>query len=153
MTPLTPEQVEKLRLPEHFEFVPTVDLIAAVGLDGCGPITYEKWSAEWDGTEVPKGTDEIVGLALAIANGHLPPEALDDVWRRVEGKPSREAELLRELVEWYDAAVQAKQVADCYHSPPVTEEDHSRRTVAHSAAARFSEELAAARKWIEEQKP
>ena len=154
MIPLTPGQVKELRIPSWFQLVPISeyqgDLTSEV-------LCKDKWQGQV--TEEcresafgePRSEVILAYLAENIANGHLPPEALDDVWRRVEGKPSREAELLRNLVEWYDAAYQARHVAARYELPP--EEMAERVSVANMAVARFGEELSVARKWVEEHKP
>lgn len=157
MTPLTPEQVALLRFPDWFELVPTRDVVKSIIPEGmlcrCEPWAGQTKDDSGDAFRAPKSEIALAQLAERCANGHLPPEALDDVWRRVEGKPSKEAELLRAVVESYDAAVQARHVQDTYHEPSTTPDDQYRAAVATLAADRFRGALSVARKWIEEQKP
>jgi hypothetical protein len=88
-TPLTPEEVAKLRLPSWFQLVPISE--------HQGDLTFEvlckdKWHGQVteEGKEssfsVPRSEVILAYLAENIANGHLHPAALDAVWTIAEGK-------------------------------------------------------------------
>jgi hypothetical protein len=151
-SPLTPEEVGKLRLPSWFELVPISE--------HQGDLTFEvlckdKWQGQFTEecreSAFGKPRTEVILAYLAenVANGHLPPSSLDAVWAIVEGKPSRETELLRNLVEWYDAAIQTRNLYTTYHHPAVTEEDHERFKIATDTTERFLKELSVAREFLQ----
>lgn len=139
MIPLTPEQVARLRMPEGYVLID-------------GPHGWY-WTRDMFVPDSTRTDKALAHVAQYVANGHIPPEALDDVWRRVDGRPSKEAELLRAVVESYNAAVQARHVHDAYHEPSTTPDDQYRAAVATLAADQFRGALSVARAWIEEQKP
>jgi hypothetical protein len=89
--PLNPEQVAKLKLPSWFQLVPISEYQ--------GDLTFEVLCKDkWQGQVTEEGKESSFGaprsevilayLAENIANGHLPPEALDAVWAIMEGRCS-----------------------------------------------------------------
>lgn len=80
--PITPEQVARLRLPEGIE----LKNISSTR----NPCWY--WSAT-NGKDAEPSFDtaqrHLATIAGWVANGDLPPEALDAVWAVVEGKFTR----------------------------------------------------------------
>lgn len=70
-TPLTPEEVAKLRLPEGMVFV-----LSSLHGDACWRILP---------THNPQH-DAIKDVAEAVANGYLPRAALDALWAALDGK-------------------------------------------------------------------
>jgi hypothetical protein len=92
MIPLTPGQVKELRIPSWFQLVPISEYQ--------GDLTFEVLCKDkWQGQVTEEGKESSFGaprsevilayLAENIANGHLPPEAIDAVWAIVEGKFTR----------------------------------------------------------------
>jgi hypothetical protein len=135
--PLTPEQVARLRLPEGFS------LVKSVLADGM-------WLTAW-ARNVDRTRACIAHAACGVANGHLPPEAIDAVWAVVEGKSSREAELLRAVTETHTAAVKASAAARAARCDDM--EWAQRDADEQEAGEEFRSAMAAAREWIEEQEP
>lgn len=77
MTPLTPEQVAKLRLPEGWR-------IESIRADG-GRWHWEARPVDPD-PRIDHPQPGVVVVAELVATGDLPPEALDVVWAVVEGR-------------------------------------------------------------------
>lgn len=73
MIPLTPEQVARLRLPEGYALRHTCDF------------ECETWRTSLLTGRPTRQSQALAFLAYNVANGHLPPEALDAVWAIVEG--------------------------------------------------------------------
>lgn len=103
MTPLTPEQVEELRLPAWFELVPTREVVKNT-IPECMLCRCEPWAGQTkddsgDAFHAPKSEIALAQIAEHCANGHLPPEVLDYAWRMVEGRKTDEEVVLGWLAE------------------------------------------------------
>jgi hypothetical protein len=139
MTPLTPERVAKLRLPDGVE-------LRNIGSTS-NPCWY--WSVT-PGKDADPSFDtamrHLATIAGWVANGDLPPESLDDVWRRAEGtKTDLDVVLEYRAVEIH----KGRDGSNCW----ITLFPCNGEPCKTFDGVVLSEVLAAARKWIEEKKP